>query len=104
MRTASNKNATDITNSSNWNRPVLLSQLIKLTFDKLNPTTSVPHVGYKTLVYPSPNKKAKIMMFTLIPGKGDKVNSGIKSNAFASEPGIKNSKIRIIKYNKITET
>ena len=42
-------------------------------------------------------------MFVLIPGNGDKVKSGIISNAFAVEPGIKNSKSNIIKYNKITD-
>ena len=42
-------------------------------------------------------------MFALMPGNGDKVNKGIKSNAFASEPGIKNSKIKIITYKIITE-
>ena len=44
------------------------------------------------------------MMFTLIPGNGAKVKRGIKSKAFASEPGIKNSNTNIIKYNIITET
>ena len=39
-----------------------------------------------------------------MPGNGAKVNSGIKSNAFASEPGIKNSNTKIIKYKITTET
>ena len=50
MYTAKSKNATDIINNNIWNSPVLFSQLIKLTFDKLKPTTRVPQVGYRTLV------------------------------------------------------
>ena len=39
-----------------------------------------------------------------MPGNGAKVKSGINSNAFANEPGIKNSNTKIIKYKMITDT
>ena len=65
--------------------------------------TSVPQVGYRMLVYPSPNKYAKMMTLVEIPGNGDKVKSGIKSKAFASDPGIKNSNTKMMRYSKMTE-
>ena len=40
----------------------------------------------------------------LKPGIGIKVKSGIKSTAFADALGIKNSKPKMIRYNKITAT
>ena len=65
--------------------------------------TSVPQVGYRMLVYPSPNKYAKMMTLVEIPGNGDKVKSGIKSIAFADDAGIKNSNTKMMRYSKMTE-
>ena len=44
------------------------------------------------------------MTFLLIPGSGAKVSSGIKSKAFAAEPGIKNSNTNTIRYSIMIET
>jgi hypothetical protein len=42
-------------------------------------------------------------MFALMPDKGAKVSKGISSNAFAREPGMKNSNTNITRYNNTTE-
>ena len=44
-----------------------------------------------------------MIIFVEIPGSGASVKSGIKIIAFAEEPGIKNSKIKTITYNIITD-
>ena len=91
MNTASIKNAKDNTKSISWKRMVFLNHSAKLTSARPNPTSNVPHVGYKTFVYPSANKYVRIITVLLIPSMGASVSMGIINTAFADALGIKNS-------------
>ena len=81
---------------------VLLNQVAKLTSASPRPTSNVPHVGYKTFVYPSANKYVKRITVLLSPSIGARVSIGIINTAFADALGIKNSIIRTNTYSITT--
>ena len=111
INTANIRNPIEITIKSSWNNIVFLNHSAKLTFARPSPTSSVPQVGYNTLVYPSANKYVKIITVLLIPSIGASVNIGMINTAFAEALGIKNSiistntyRINTAKYGDIFDT